>query len=150
MKTDERARNTDLEALEARFGLRVAARLGEHLQQTPPDINERLRVAREQAVERARLARRQTSPAVATAGASVVVGHGPSALLADQPAWWVKLGSALPLALLVAGFVAIDRIHERAQIHAAAEVDAALLADELPPTAYTDPGFAEFLKSGRQ
>ena len=30
---------------------------------------------------------------------------------------------------------------------AAAEVDAALLADDLPPEAYTDPGFGEFLKA---
>ena len=29
-----------------------------------------------------------------------------------------------------------------------AEVDAAILTDDLPPSAYTDPGFAQFLKSG--
>lgn len=149
MNTADR-RNTDPQALEARFGLRVAAMLGERLAATPPDISERLRVGREQALERARLARRQTQPVLATAGAPVVVGRGPSAVLADRPGWWVKLGSALPLLLLVGGFVAIDQIHERAQIHAAAEVDAALLADDLPPAAYTDPGFAEYLKSGRQ
>jgi hypothetical protein len=27
-------------------------------------------------------------------------------------------------------------------------VDAALLTDDLPPSAYADPGFAQFLKSG--
>lgn len=150
MNTAERARITHLEGLEARFGARVAARLGERLQQTPPDVSERLRVAREQAVERARLARRQTSTSLATAGGSVVVGSGPSAALADRPGWGVKFASFLPLLLLVAGLVAIDRLHTRAQIHAAAEVDAALLADDLPPDAYTDPGFAEYLKSGRQ
>jgi hypothetical protein len=32
------------------------------------------------------------------------------------------------------------------QIQAAAEVDAVLLADDLPPEAYADPGFGEFLK----
>jgi hypothetical protein len=31
------------------------------------------------------------------------------------------------------------------QISATAEIDAALLGDELPPAAYTDPGFSEFL-----
>jgi hypothetical protein len=30
---------------------------------------------------------------------------------------------------------------------AAAEVDTALLADTLPPEAYRDPGFVEFLKT---
>jgi hypothetical protein len=29
-----------------------------------------------------------------------------------------------------------------------AEVDAALLTDDLPPSAYADPGFVQFLKSG--
>jgi hypothetical protein len=28
-----------------------------------------------------------------------------------------------------------------------AEVDAALLADDLPPAAYSDPGFVQFLKT---
>jgi hypothetical protein len=53
----------------------------------------------------------------------------------------------LPLAVLVYGLVAIERAHDRAQIAAAAEVDAALLSDDLPPAAYTDPGFAEYLKT---
>jgi hypothetical protein len=30
---------------------------------------------------------------------------------------------------------------------AAAEIDAQLLSDTLPPAAYSDPGFAEFLKN---
>jgi hypothetical protein len=28
-----------------------------------------------------------------------------------------------------------------------AEIDSAILADDLPPAAYTDPGFAQFLKN---
>ncbi|MBC7727039.1 MAG: DUF3619 family protein, partial [Microbacteriaceae bacterium] len=31
-----------------------------------------------------------------------------------------------------------------------AEVDAAILTDDLPPSAYADPGFAQFLRSGGQ
>jgi hypothetical protein len=56
----------------------------------------------------------------------------------------------MPLAVLVFGLVAIDRMHDRAQIAAAAEVDAALLSDDLPPDAYSDPGFAEYLKTTQQ
>jgi hypothetical protein len=56
------------------------------------------------------------------------------------------LASALPLLILALVFLAIqDTLTER-QIQAAAEVDAALLADDLPPQAYSDPGFAEFLR----
>ena len=64
--------------------------------------------------------------------------------------WWVKLGSALPLLALVAGLVLIQNQHVRAQIAAAAEVDVDLLVDELPPTAYSDPGFLEFLKASHE
>jgi hypothetical protein len=138
----------DRDGLEARFGVRVASMLGERAQATAPDISERLRFAREQALTRARAARRQEQ--VVTAPSAVVVGRGRSATLASHLGWWVKLGSAMPLALLVLGLVAISHVHDKAQIAAVAEVDAALLADDLPPAAYTDPGFAEYLKTNRE
>ncbi|MFN5701099.1 MAG: DUF3619 family protein, partial [Betaproteobacteria bacterium] len=57
-----------------------------------------------------------------------------------------KLVSALPLLILTLGFLAIQDTLAEHQIQAAAEVDAALLTDDLPPQAYSDPGFAEFLR----
>jgi Protein of unknown function (DUF3619) len=135
----------DRDGLEARFGVRVASMLGERAQSTAPDISERLRFAREQALSRAQAARR-----VQTAVAPVVVGRGRAAVLANPLGWWFKLGSAAPLALLVLGLAGIAHVHDKAQIAAVAEVDAALLADDLPPAAYTDPGFAEYLKTNRE
>jgi len=136
----------DRDGLEARFGVRVASMLGERAQATPPDITERLRFAREQALSRAQAARRQ----VQAATAPVVVSRGRSAALASPLGWWFKLGSAAPLALLVLGLAGIAHVHDKAQIAAVAEVDAALLSDDLPPDAYTDPGFAEYLKTTRE
>ncbi len=135
----------DRDGLEARFGVRVASMLGERAQATAPDISERLRFAREQALTRAQAARR-----LATAPAPVVVSRGGAAALAGHLGWWFKLGSAMPLALLVVGLMGIAHVHDRNQIAAVAEVDAALLADDLPPAAYTDPGFAEYLKTTRE
>jgi hypothetical protein len=135
----------DRDGLEARFGVRVASMLGERAQSTAPDISERLRFAREQALSRAQAARR-----LASAPAPVVVSRGGVAALAGHLGWWFKLGSAMPLALLVAGLVGIAHVHNQAQIAAVAEVDAALLSDDLPPAAYTDPGFAEYLKTTRE
>ena len=134
------------DGLEARFGVRVASMLGERAQATAPDISERLRFAREQALTRGQAARRQ----VQTAAGPVVVGRGRSATLANPLGWWFKLGSAAPLALLVLGLAGIAHVHDKAQIAAVAEVDAALLSDDLPPAAYTDPGFAEYLKTNRE
>jgi hypothetical protein len=50
--------------------------------------------------------------------------------------------------VLVAGLVFIQHHHDLQQIAVAAEIDSALLADTLPPAAYSDPGFSEFLRSG--
>jgi hypothetical protein len=135
------------DGLETRFGTRVCAQLGERASAAAPDISERLRFAREQALARAAAARRQEQAVTATSPALVLVGRGGSGLLARHTGWWVKLASAVPLAMLAFGLVAIDRVHDKAQIAAVAEVDAALLADDLPPAAYTDPGFVEYLKN---
>lgn len=133
---------TDADRLEARFGLRVGALLNQRVQQTPHDVSERLRIAREQAVARARSAR------LATAGADVALGGAPgrAAVLGRQPGWWFRFASVVPLVMLVGGLILIDDLHDRAQIEAAADVDAALLSDDLPPDAYGDAGFVEFLK----
>lgn len=138
-----------LEALQARFGIRVASAL-EALQASKPDrdADERLRFAREQALARARELRRAPVSAhvVGRSDGAAVLAGGPAS---DRAPWWLRLSSLLPLAVLLAGLLLIDHQYTRAQIEAAAEVDAALLADDLPPEAYRDPGFVEFLKAPR-
>jgi hypothetical protein len=135
--------------LEARFGLRVAALLEEGSRLSDHVVDERLRVAREQAMARARAAR-----AVVTASETSVVavgGGGVATLsLGGSPRWWFRLASALPLLLLIAGLVMIDDYLTRQQMQATAEFDNALLADDLPPAAYSDPAFVEFLRSDPQ
>lgn len=138
------------DGIEARFGLRVTALLNERAEAAPHDIAERLRVAREQAVERAR-AVRKAEAAVTAVNTQVVGRSGGAALLGSQGGgWWMRLASVLPLVLLVAGFVAIDDVHDHAQVSAAAEFDSALLSDDLPPDAYSDPGFIEYLKTQQE
>ena len=130
-----------LDALQARFALRVTAKLTECATELGPDLAERLRFARETALERARAVR---SAEAVTVG----VSRGGAAVLGlAGPGWWLKFASVLPVFALVAGLFLIQRLQESAQISTAAEVDAALLADDLPPQAYSDAGFAEFLKT---
>jgi Protein of unknown function (DUF3619) len=145
--TPERRR----EVLQERLARRIAAALTEQQVATPRhDVDERLRVAREQALAR----RPRSREAVQTSGTTSVVGStGNTAMLGGAPRdgapWWLRLSSLLPLCLLLAGLFLIDRHYTASQIEAAAEIDAALLADDLPPEAYRDPGFAEFLKRER-
>lgn len=137
-----------VETLEARFGLRVATHLNDATRELPYAMSERLKAARELALERARLARRTQAVGAVQPLSSGVAG----AMLLGRPPnghWWLKMASAVPVLALVAGFILIDHLHTKAQIKAAAEIDAALLADDVPPTAYGDPGFVEFLKVPR-
>jgi hypothetical protein len=132
------------DALQARFGLRVAARLTETSQDLGPDLSERLRFAREKALARAREVH-----AAEPSGPQRVVRAGAS-LLGRGSGWWLKLAGVLPVIALIGGLVLIQRWQDHAQVSVAAEVDAALLSDDLPPKAYSDPGFAEFLKTPEQ
>jgi hypothetical protein len=142
-----RRRSSDTQAIEARLAARLSSGLAERAEQLPHDIGERLRVARDQAVARAAEVRRKAPQAQAAADVSVVgvTAHG-AALLGPSTSWWQRVASVLPLVVLVGGLLLLQRQAELEQVHAAAEVDAQLLADDLPPDAYTDPGFAEFLR----
>lgn len=143
-----RSNSAAAEALRSRLGVALAAALSERAAELPHDLAERLRAGREQALGRVRL---KAAPVVAAVPATVVAGvtRGRAAVAGGPPSWWVRLASGLPLLLLLAGLLIIDRWNNREQVRAAAEIDALLLADDLPPVAYTDPGFGEFLRSPR-
>jgi hypothetical protein len=176
------------EALEARFALRVSARLEEGAQAVSHDIAERLRVAREQALRTAREARASaalapsTAPAAAPATIAVGLGTGVGTIglsvggnagagmpgrtdlaggwqsssqtrasghgsrLEDSPtSWGWRMAAVLPAVALVAGLWGIQHYARQEQVEAATDVDMQLLTDDLPPDAYADPGFEEFL-----
>ena len=165
------------EALEARFALKISARLDDGSQQLSHDIGERLRVARQNAVAAALKAQgvalvRPAAQAasiqvtgVALAGAGAAMGGGAAfgghaasgrhsrdvdhgRRLDDAPPSWAwRLASALPLVVLLAGLWGISAWFKQEQVQAAAEVDVALLSDDLPPAAYADPGFEEYLRA---
>ncbi|WP_428424544.1 DUF3619 family protein [Methylibium sp.] len=138
--TDPGSARPERQFLEDRYALRIAAALSTHADELPRDVTERLRFAREQALERARRLATRTAPAATRLGGNVLAWGG-------EPGWGWRLATLAPLIALVAGLVLIQIQHDDDQISAAAEVDAALLADDLPPDAYTDAGFAEFLRS---
>lgn len=129
----------DVQAIEGRYALRVAAALSARADVLPHDVTERLRFAREKALETARLTGRRTATPVVRSGSATLA-------LGGEPGWGWRLASLAPLVALAAGLILMQMQHDDDQIRAAAEVDAALLADDLPPAAYTDAGFGEFLR----
>ena len=58
------------------------------------------------------------------------------------------LGWIAPLVVLVFGLIGIAQWQDDSRIIDIAEVDAALLSDDVPPDAYADSGFMAFLKNG--
>ena len=126
------------------FGRQVAARLSLGTAELPYEITERLRAARIQAMARRKLVSAQAAPVLAAShGGTATLGFGE-----DGVSWWNRIASALPLLVLAAGLVAIHVVQNDRRASEVAEVDAAILTDDLPPAAYADPGFTQFLRSG--
>jgi hypothetical protein len=139
---------TTTEALRAQqaadqYGRRVAARLAAGEAQIPYEISERLRVARVQALARRKRVQPVLAPQVLASGGAATLGFGDEGL-----SFWQSVASALPILVLAAGLVLIHSIQNDSRASELAEVDSALLTDDLPPAAYADPGFVQFLKSG--
>jgi len=58
-----------------------------------------------------------------------------------------RLAVAVPVLALVIGMGGMYQHEQQQQIAELADIDAAMLADELPLTAYLDPGFSAYLES---
>lgn len=136
------------EILQNRFGLRVAARLSAGSADLPHDISERLRATREQAIARRKQAvavtRLRTAPAAAARYGNTVALGGFSD---DVLGLWGRLASTVLIIAMAVGLVTINIVQEDDRVSEVAEVDTALLTDDLPPAAYSDPGFLQFLKT---
>jgi hypothetical protein len=123
-------------------GQAIARQLNDHALDLPHDISERLRVARMQA-----LSQRKLEP-VRVLAPQLVTAIGSSMGKLDEGLnLWSRLASALPLIALIFGLATIHVLQNEFRANEIAQIDAELLTDDLPPAAYTDPGFLIFLKS---
>ena len=131
------------DVLQDRFGLKTASYLSAGAAELPHDISERLRVARLRAVAQRKIVRLEPAVQLVGYGGSATLGWG------GGVSWWARIGSVVPLIALVVGLLVINSIQNDNRAREVAEVDAALLTDELPPAAFADPGFVQFLKTSR-
>ena len=128
--------------LQDRRGLKLASFLTLSANELPHDISERLRVARMQAVSQRKLAKASFAQVSLMGGGAALTWGGDDGL-----GWLGRLGSVLPLVALVAGLLFINAEQNDNRARELAEVDVALLTDDLPPAAFADPGFLQFLKT---
>jgi Protein of unknown function (DUF3619) len=127
------------------MGRSIALRLGESTDTLPHDITERLKAARMQALGKRKIVKAEVATSAYVSGGTLTLQGGP-----EKHGMWNWIGSVLPLVALIAGLVLIDLAQDDLRANEIAEVDTELLSGDLPPTAYTDPGFAQYLRTNQQ
>lgn len=141
--TISRQYQTDI--LQDRFALKIAARLSDGCDELPHDITARLGFARAQALAKRRIEADHTvSLPLGAIGTAATLGS-----LEEPVSWWNRIGVVLPLLALVLGLITIHSAQNDRIAQEMAQLDAALLTDDLPLAAYADPGFSQFLKASR-
>ena len=125
------------------FGRASAALLSQGAQSLPANIKDRLYEARKKALAVRKPEKvRVKSPALAGTSGNWTGSFKSSSNLWDTLSW------VAPLVVLVFGLIGIAQWQNESRINDIAEVDAALLTDDVPPDAYADSGFMAFLKNG--
>jgi Protein of unknown function (DUF3619) len=122
------------------FGQASAALLRQGTQTIPQNIKDRLYAARMKALSVRRPEKVRLQKYV-LAGSSRNWTSGSNGL-------WDTVGWIAPIVVLVFGLIGIAQWQDDSRINDIAEVDAALLSDDVPPDAYADSGFMAFLKNG--
>jgi len=133
------------------FARRVVQKLDNSLDELPHHVSERLRVARVRALGMQKRTTEQAifAPSIQIQNGVATLGHGPAPDSGNSPLW-EKLMSFLPLIVLLLGLMIIHEFQNDLRVRELADVDQALLLDDLPPDAYTDPGFLKFLSVPRE
>ncbi len=135
---------------ETEFARSIARALDENVARLPASTSERLAAARRLALARkkpATVEARVFAPVLAPAG--VGMGAPRIELPATRLSPWKRVARVWPILALVAG-VAVAAYWENMQrASELADIDAAMLSDELPLNAYLDHGFNAYLSRAR-
>jgi hypothetical protein len=127
------------------LGMRMAAFLEHGNRHLPYDISERLRAARTRALVLGRTKRTE----LITIADQQALSDGTLRLPFPSQTHEIYklLVSFIPLICLAAGLMLLFEFHNDQAAIELAEIDSALLIDDLPPHAYADPAFIDFLKN---
>ncbi|GGY01907.1 DUF3619 family protein [Massilia dura] len=128
---------------EINFAYRVRHALNEKLDDLPASTTDRLAAARQAA-----LARKKPHVEVrVTHTTTVTATAGGSGRLSSPFGWISRFSVVLPLLLVMGGMVGVYQYEQQQSIAELAELDAAVLSDELPLSAYLDNGFNAYLET---
>jgi hypothetical protein len=122
------------------FAYKVRHVLNENIEHMPQATTEKLAMARKIALSR----KKKESPLRVLLPQSNYAGNTAGGVRGSS-SWLGRMGLALPLVALIAGLAGIYQFEEQQRINETAEIDASVLADELPLSAYLDQGFRAYL-----
>lgn len=125
---------------EIEFAYKVRCLLDEGIETMPEHTANRLMAARTMAIAH----KKPESAAFATKSVPLLAGIF-SGGLGDSRNWLTRIGIVIPLLVLVLGSVGVFYYERDRSIAELADLDAAVLADELPIDAYLDHGFNTYL-----
>ncbi|MEB0135653.1 DUF3619 family protein [Actimicrobium sp. CCC2.4] len=125
---------------ELNFAYKVRHALNENLDNLPMATTDRLAAARKKALA----VKRQDSPLKVLAARHVLAGPA-AGFFSTTPSWFNRVGLIIPLLALVAGLSGMYQFEKQQRISDTADIDAAVLSDELPLSAYLDYGFSAYL-----
>ena len=128
----------NLDPVEQEFGKRVTRLLNAQSENLSSDVQARLRDARASAISRAK-----AEPVFVAQLQTTHRGFRNSSW--NKPIWSFT-GWLVPVTVVVLGLIAITEWQEDLRINDIANVDIALLTDDVPPDAFVDNGFMAFLK----
>jgi Protein of unknown function (DUF3619) len=123
------------------FTTGIQRALNESASQLPYKVSHRLAQSRHAA-----LTRYGAKPATALQAAFA----GAQTSGAELPFWRQMINFAFPVVIIAGAIFAISATRDTAEAEATAEIDRAVLLDELPISTYTDYGYGVFLKNSRQ
>jgi hypothetical protein len=129
-----------MNAKEHDFAYKVRHALNENLDQVSDSAAARLAAARRQA-----LARKKSGAPLPVLAARRRLALGGGGFFHAPSTWFGRMGLILPAIVLAAGLAGIYHEAQLQRLADIAEIDALVMADELPLSAYADHGFNAFL-----
>lgn len=125
---------------EINFAYKVRHALNENLDILPAPTANRLASARKIALSR----KKNDAPLHMLASQRALAGQIGNFF--NEPLSWIgRMSLAIPVIVVVIGLIGIYQAEQQQRISEIADIDVAVLADELPLTAYLDHGFNAYL-----
>jgi hypothetical protein len=127
-------------SLESSFARSITSYLNLANDDLSSEIKTRLEFSRKLAISQAK----RTSVANINGGSSIL------SLMNNSGEFWPKIFGMASIIVLFAGLIVIDEVQSDNRAIELANIDQAILTDWLPPSAYLDQGFIQYLKTSEK